>query len=345
MGDLGELGVGGEEPLGTRAAGMTLLDAATAEVLAGGVAEVPEGESRAESCRSDTRPRPWRRPASSRCGLVDVGHLGHEQERRAPAGAVDAVVLQQEFVFGGRADAALRGDAHLVGRVAPASDRGRRGPGCRGRGASRSSSCRFCLNSSRIGPIRLPVGGKGVTAAVEPRFEAVLGYPQAPLGEILALDHRGAEVAHLEDDLLAEIARACRGGSRRTGRGSRRAGGSCPPRRRSKTAGCCWRSRAGPTWRRRIRGSFLSRRVTGRRSTLVMMFTSMLPGTTRRRSSSCIRAFSAGSAVADMSPVGPLERGLRQQLEIASDLGAVFEGRALQGVSICRCTRRSRRFR
>ncbi len=36
-------------------------------------------------------------------------------------------------------------------------------------------------------------------------------------------------------------------------------------------------------------------------SILAMMFTSILPGTARRRSSSCIRAFSTGSSAVNMS--------------------------------------------
>src|SRR5438132_254065 len=49
------------------------------------------------------------------------------------------------------------------------------------------------------------IGGEGMAAAVQSRFDPILRYPEPLLCKVFPLDYRRTVVAYLQDDLLLQI--------------------------------------------------------------------------------------------------------------------------------------------
>ena len=260
--------------------------------------------------------------------LVDVRHLRHEQKGRTPARAVDVVVLQEELVLGGGSDSPLRRDAQFVGRVDPRPAQGGQGPVV-DIVEHLDQFPPVLLELLQDRPHQVPVGGEGVAAAVEPRFDAVFGNPQTALRQVLALDHRGAEVAHLEDDLFPELAASVREeigepgeigvevGIHARGEDDRGSEGTVgvAPQRRNRGARFGRELPAGAVPVAVDPGHDVHVDLARHRATPKLI---LHPGLLDR--------VVGGQHVA----VGPLQRGFRQQFVVAGDLRAFLEGGALE---------------
>jgi len=143
-----------------------------------------------------------------KCVVLDINDFRHEQKRRAPARAVDAVVFPHELILARGTQATLDGNAKLAlsGSWATSFDESL------GVGFVKIRSEFFspCLELFENRPHQMALGRKGVPATVESRLDPIFRDPQALLCEESALDRRRAEVADLQDNSLLLLARFVR---------------------------------------------------------------------------------------------------------------------------------------
>ena len=138
-------------------------------------------------------------------GVVDVGHLGHEQERRCPTGAVDP------------RSARASADSRRPCRYRPAPSTGRRAGFVGPVNPSWSGPCSRCLwsfslrfdawrlNSFRIGPRSKPCVAKAWPPQFSPDSIRYSETQSPRLGEKFSLDHGRVIVTHLQDNLFLAL--------------------------------------------------------------------------------------------------------------------------------------------
>ena len=118
--------------------------------------------------------------------IVNIDYLRHKQKRSPPPGGVDFEIFQQEFMLAGGGDAALHGDTYFGGNIMPRAAHGGKGLGVGGKKLGHEFPLfppEFLQNRTH----QKTLGSKGVAAAVEAGFDAILGHPQPVLGKKPAL--------------------------------------------------------------------------------------------------------------------------------------------------------------
>ena len=136
--------------------------------------------------------------------FINVHHFGHQQERTAPARAIDLVFFFEHVVFVRGTDAALHGHAqvhHVLGHGATTV----------GQGLGQNSVQLVAQVTALLLELfehrteQRTLATERMAATVEARLDAVFAHPQALASQQFALHHGRAEIAHLQDDAFADF--------------------------------------------------------------------------------------------------------------------------------------------